>query len=162
MLFLRSLFFTVLFPGTVTVFIPYWLVSSDPGMERSYSGVLHSFGLPLMIVGGTGLLGCIWQFFAEGRGTLAPVDPPKHLVVRGLYRSVRNPMYVCVLLVLCGEAIFFQSQAILIEAGVFFLCTHLFVTLYEEPALRKQFGASYEDYVQKVGRWIPRLPDKHP
>lgn len=162
MLFLRSLFFTILFPGTVTVFIPYWLVSSVTVMHRPGPGSLHFFGLPLMVAGGIGLLGCIWQFFAEGRGTLAPVDPPKHLVVRGLYHSVRNPMYVCVVLVLLGEAIFFQSQAILIEAGVFFLCTHLFVTLYEEPALRKQFGASYEDYVQKVGRWIPRLPDKQP
>lgn len=152
----------VLFPGTVTVGIPYWLVSSVPVIHRPNPGPLHFFGLPLMVVGGIGLLRCIWQFFAEGRGTLAPVDPPKHLVVHGLYRLVRNPMYVCVLLVLLGEAIFFQSQAILIEAGVFFLGTHLFITLYEEPALRKQFGASYEHYVQKVGRWVPRLPDNQP
>ncbi|MGH9905327.1 MAG: methyltransferase family protein, partial [Pyrinomonadaceae bacterium] len=87
-----------------------------------------------------------------------PVDPPKHLVVRGLYRYVRNPMYVLVVIVLIGEAIFFMSLAVLIWAGVFIVLASLFVMFYEEPYLRRRFGESYERYTQTVGRWIPRYP----
>jgi protein-S-isoprenylcysteine O-methyltransferase Ste14 len=157
MLLLRSIFFTFLLPGTVTVLLPFWLISSR-GARLSSHQALHYFGFPLIVIGATGLLWCIWEFFSKGRGTLAPVDPPKHLVVKGLYRYVRNPMYVSVTTILIGEAIFFMSVPILIEAGVFILLSHLFVTLYEEPALRRQFGQSYERYSQAVGRWIPRYP----
>ena len=111
-----------------------------------------------MILGALGLLWSIWQFFAEGRGTLAPVDPPKHLVIHGLYRYVRNPMYVSVMLILLGEAAFFASLAILIEAGIFFFVTSLFIRVYEEPFLRREFGESYDEYQKSVGRWIPRWP----
>lgn len=156
MLLLRSIFFTILQPGTVAVLIPYWLISS-----RSSDGTtdhpLRYLGLPLIIIGGAGLLWCVWEFFSTGRGTISPVDPPKHLVVRGLYRYVRNPMYVLVIIVLLGEAIFFRSVPVLIEAGVFFVLASLFVMLYEEPFLRRRFGESYERYTQAVGRWIPRF-----
>src|SRR2546425_4842791 len=156
MLFLRSVFFTFLLPGTVTVLIPYWLISSRAsGILRDHQA-LRFLGLPLIVIGCAGLLWCIWEFFSEGRGTLAPVDPPKYLVVRGLYRYVRNPMYVAVVTTLTGEAIFFMSMPVLIEAGVFIILAHLFVTFYEEPALRRRFGDSYERYLQTVGRWIPR------
>jgi protein-S-isoprenylcysteine O-methyltransferase Ste14 len=84
------------------------------------------------------------------------MDPPKYLVVRGLYRYVRNPMYVLVVMILLGEAIFFMLVAVLIEAVIFIVVAHLFVTFYEEPALRRQFGESYKRYSQIVGRWIPR------
>jgi protein-S-isoprenylcysteine O-methyltransferase Ste14 len=153
MLLLRSIVFTFLLPGTVTVLIPYWILSSSVLSSHP----LRYFGVPLIVIGAAGLLWCIWEFFSEGRGTLAPVAPPKHLVVRGLYRYVRNPMYVSVVTILIGEAIFFMSTSVLIEAAVFISLAYLFVVFYEEPALRKQFGASYERYVQKVARWIPRL-----
>lgn len=94
--------------------------------------------------------------FSAGRGTLAPIDPPKNLVIQGLYRYVRNPMYVSVVTILLGESIFFMSRPILIEAGIFFAMANLFVAFYEEPALRQQFGDAYEKYKQSVGRWIPR------
>jgi protein-S-isoprenylcysteine O-methyltransferase Ste14 len=156
MLLLRSIFFTFLLPGTVTVLVPYWIISSrDADMFSNYPA-LRYFGFPLMVIGAAGLLWCIWEFFSEGRGTLAPVDPPTHLVVRGLYRYVRNPMYVSVVTILLGEAIFFMSTPVLIEAGVFIALVYLFVVLYEEPVLRRQFGESYERYLQTVGRWIPR------
>src|SRR5215813_8660574 len=113
-------------------------------------------GVPLIMIGAAGLLWCIWQFFSEGRGTLAPIDAPKQLVVRGLYRYVRNPMYVSVATILIGEAIWFMSAAITIEVGVFMVLVYLFVVAYEEPTLRRQFGESYEKYSQQVGRWIPR------
>src|SRR5256885_1347275 len=127
MLLLRSIFFTFLLPGTVTVLIPYWLLSSRSAGTFSNDQALRYSGLPLIVIGAAGLLWCIWEFFAEGRGTLAPIDPPKHLVVRGLYRYVRNPMYVSVVTILLGEAIFFMSLPVLIEAGIFIVLANLFV-----------------------------------
>jgi protein-S-isoprenylcysteine O-methyltransferase Ste14 len=155
MLLLRSIFFTFLFPGTVTLLIPCLILrGKDTSAEF---GIFNYLGLPLIAIGAFGLLWCIWQFFAEGSGTLAPIDPPKHLVVHGLYRYVRNPMYVSVMAILLGEAVFFGSLAILVEAVIFFLATNLFIRGYEEPALQKQFGESYQEYKKSVGRWIPRL-----
>jgi len=157
MLFLRSIFFTIVQPGTVTVLIPYWLISLRDGSPPSRFQVLRFVGLPLIIAGGAILLWCIWDFFASGRGTISPIDPPKHLVVRGLYQYVRNPMYVAVVTILAGEAVFFMSSAILIEAGVFLVLANVFVIFYEEPALHWKFGASYETYRRSVGRWIPKF-----
>ena len=158
MLFLRSVFFTILQPGTVAVLIPYWVISSRSDVVLTSQQPLRYLGLPLIVIGAATLLWCIWDFFASGRGTISPIDPPKHLVVRGLYRYVRNPMYVAVVIVLLGEAIFFMSQAVLIEAAIFFVLANLFVMLYEEPTLRRKFGDSYENYTQRVGRWIPKPP----
>ena len=157
MLLLRSIFFTFLQPGTVTVLIPYWLISSRGAGVLPNHPALRYLGFPLIVIGAAGLLWCIWDFFSAGRGTIAPIDPPKHLVVRGLYRYVRNPMYVAVVTVLSGEAIFFMSPPVLMEAAVFFVLANLFVVGYEEPVLRRRFGESYESYSQTVGRWIPRF-----
>ena len=158
MLFLRSVFFTILQPGTVAVLIPYWLISSRNDSVLPSHQPLRYLGLPLIVIGAATLLWCIWDFFASGRGTISPIDPPKHLVVRGLYRYVRNPMYMAVVVVLLGEAVFFMSQAVLIEATIFFVLANLFVMLYEEPTLRRKFGDSYANYTQTVGRWIPKPP----
>jgi protein-S-isoprenylcysteine O-methyltransferase Ste14 len=155
MLLLRSIFFTFMLPGTVTVLIPCWIISSR-GTAAVSNHPLRYLGVPLILTGAVGLLWCIWDFFSAGRGTLAPIDPPKHLVVRGLYRYVRNPMYVSVVTMLIGEAIFFVSTSVLLEVGIFITLAYLFVVLYEEPVLRRQFGESYKRYQQKVGRWIPR------
>ena len=155
MLLLRSIFFTFLLPGTVTVLVPYWIISSTRAAGFG-NNPLRYLGSPLILIGAAGLLWCIWDFFSAGRGTLAPIDPPRRLVVRGLYRYVRNPMYVSVMTILLGEAIFFESTAILFEAGVFIFLAHSFVVLYEEPVLQQKFGESYEGYKQTVGRWIPR------
>src|SRR4030095_4630092 len=113
MLLLRSLFFTFLLPGTVTVLIPYWIISSSDVRVFADSHSSRYFGVPLIVIGASGLLWCTWQFFSEGRGTLAPVDAPKRLVVRGLYTYVRNPMYVSVVTILIGEGILFLSTAIM-------------------------------------------------
>ena len=160
MLLLRSIFFTFLLPGTVTLLIPYWILSSSPTRVASSRSAIHFLGLPLIVIGAAGLFWCVWEFFSEGRGTLAPIDPPKHLVIRGPYQYVRNPMYVSVVTILLGEAVFFGSKQILIEAAIFIAMTYLFVRLYEEPTLRRQFGESYERYLQTVGRWIPRFPSR--
>jgi protein-S-isoprenylcysteine O-methyltransferase Ste14 len=113
----------------------------------------------LPLIGGVAILfRCIRDFAVVGRGTLAPIDPPKNLVVSGLYRYVRNPMYVGVLLVLLGEALLFASVSLLIYAAAFFVGAHLFIVLYEEPTLRRRFGESYERYTRTVQRWLPRTP----
>ena len=115
---------------------------------------LESAGaISVIAVGALVLLRCVWDFFAAGRGTLAPIDPPRHLVVRGLYRYTRNPMYNGVLAVLLGEAWLFHSLALLQFAALMFLIFHVFVIGYEEPALEAQFGERYRAYRAAVPRW---------
>jgi protein-S-isoprenylcysteine O-methyltransferase Ste14 len=158
MLALRSIFFALLLPGTMTVLIPHFIVSRGQPGQWGHWTPWQFLGLLPIGVGAGVLFRCIWDFAVAGRGTLAPVDPPKDLVVRGLYRYVRNPMYVGVLTILLGEALLFRSLALLCYAGIFFTVTHLFVVLYEEPTLRRQFGESYETYCRRVHRWFPHRP----
>lgn len=153
MLVLRSIFFALLLPGTVTLLLPYFILSRRAVPHWDAIGLP---GLVAILVGATILIWCIADFARVGRGTLAPVDPPKALVIRGLYRYVRNPMYVGVVLVQVGESALFRSASLLLYAGIFFLIANLFVMLYEEPTLRARFGESYAHYRRSVGRWIPR------
>jgi protein-S-isoprenylcysteine O-methyltransferase Ste14 len=158
MLILRSIFFALLLPGTATVLIPYFIVSRGRTAQWGHWTPWQFINLLLIGIGAGILFRCIWDFAAAGRGTLAPVDPPKHLVVRGLYRYIRNPMYVGVVTVLLGEALLFRSLALMCYVVIFFTVVHLFVVLYEEPALRRKFGESYETYCRQVHRWIPHRP----
>src|SRR5262249_16236541 len=102
-------------------------------------------------------LWCAWDFGAAGSGTPAPIDPPKDLVVRGLYKWVRNPMYVGVLSFVIGEAMLFESPLMFGYAFLVFLLFSAFVILYEEPVLRTKFGDSYRRYCEVTPRWIPAL-----
>ena len=150
----RTLIFTVLVPGTVAVWIPYRLLPA--GAEFSLRG--YSFiGLLLIGVGAAVYLWCAAHFTFTGRGTPAPIDPPRVLVAKGPYRLVRNPMYIGVWLVLVGEAVVFGSLRLVRYAFLVALLFHLVVILYEEPVLRKKFGPAYEEYCRSVPRWIPRL-----
>jgi protein-S-isoprenylcysteine O-methyltransferase Ste14 len=112
----------------------------------------------LMVLGAGILFWCIRDFVTRGRGTLAPIDPPKQLVVQGLYRYVRNPMYLGVLILLLGEAAFFQSIALLRYTAAWFIIVNFLVVLYEEPSLRRRFGDSYDRYFGLVHRWVPTRP----
>jgi protein-S-isoprenylcysteine O-methyltransferase Ste14 len=98
-----------------------------------------------------------WAFAAVGRGTPAPIDPPRRLVVHGLYRVMRNPMYVGVGSILAAEAIGFRSGDLAVYWVIFLFCVNLFVLFYEEPALRRKFDAEYEDYCRRVPRWLPKV-----
>jgi protein-S-isoprenylcysteine O-methyltransferase Ste14 len=159
MLALRSILFALLLPGTVTVVIPWFIAHRNHAAQFSHWTLWSCAGL-LPLGAGVGLLfWCIWNFAAFGRGTLAPVDPPTRLVVRGPYRFVRNPMYVGGVLILLGEAALFESTVLLIYCAAFVAVTHCFVVLYEEPRLRRQFGESYEAYRRRVRRWWPRMPN---
>jgi len=158
MLLLRAAFFTVLLPGTVVVWIPRMLLAREA--SRLDLGLGKWVGVPLIVAGAAVLLACIVEFARKGRGTLAPVDPPRKLVAAGLYRYVRNPMYVGVVTTLFGEALFFESRALAIYAGAIWLIFHVWVLVYEEPHLEETFGAEYRKYRGAVPRWIPRLPAK--
>jgi protein-S-isoprenylcysteine O-methyltransferase Ste14 len=154
-LYVRALFFTLLLPGTVTVLVPWFILRG--GTPRFDPGAARLVGILLVGLGAGALLWCIWDFARFGRGTLAPVDPPKQVVRRGLYAHVRNPMYLGVVTALCGEALTFGARGIATWAAVVALGFHLFVVLYEEPTLHRLFGASYDDYRRDVPRWLPRL-----
>jgi protein-S-isoprenylcysteine O-methyltransferase Ste14 len=152
---LKSFFFLLLVPGLLLGYFPYLIAASDT--ELFNPGFLAYLAFPLWLVGGGGMLWCFWNFLVSGRGTPAPIDPPKELVAVGLYRHVRNPMYVAGLIALIGWILWSPSLPLIVAPFLFFLAAHLFVTFYEEPALKKKFGAAYEEYLRRVPRWIPRF-----
>jgi len=152
LLFLKNLVFTILVPGTVGVVVP-WLIA---GGARPATGAAALLSPLLLVLGGAVYAWCVWDFAAFGRGTPAPIDAPKKLVVRGLYRFSRNPMYVGVLLVILGWAARFGSAALLLYAACVATAFDLFVRLYEEPHLERVFGDEYTAYKAQVGRWLPR------
>jgi protein-S-isoprenylcysteine O-methyltransferase Ste14 len=155
-LFLKNFLFTVLVPGTVAVYIPLQIAGNPMQTIDSDWGVRQLVALIPLSIGAAIYGWCLWDFAHRGRGTPAPIDAPKHLVVNGLYRYVRNPMYVGVLLVIAGWSLFFQSWAILFYGIVIGLLFHFFVLLVEEPVLKKRFGDSYLNYCVEVARWLPR------
>jgi len=104
-----------------------------------------------------GVLECFGRFALQGVGTPAPVFPTRHLVVAGLYRHVRNPMYISVMATILGQGVLFGNVDVLGYGAVVWLLFHVFVLVYEEPTLRSTFGTEYESYCGKVPRWIPRF-----
>jgi protein-S-isoprenylcysteine O-methyltransferase Ste14 len=152
-LLLKNLLFTLVVPGTVAVYVPLLTTQN----RTPASGPLFAIALALLTLGGTIYAWCVWDFATFGRGTPAPIDAPKKLVVRGLYRYIRNPMYVGVLTVILGWAVLFRARALVFYALLVGTCFHLFIVLYEERHLQKEFGAEYAAYRSRVGRWLPRL-----
>jgi protein-S-isoprenylcysteine O-methyltransferase Ste14 len=152
------LLFTVFVPGTVAVLAPWW-IAERPALPAPWSwNASQAAGAALALVGLAVYFRCLWDFGARGRGTPAPIDPPRALVVTGLYRWVRNPMYWGVGLFIAGEAIFYGSRGVFLYLAVWLVFVHLMVVLYEENALRRAFGAAYEEYCRTVPRWLPRRP----
>jgi len=153
---LRSLLWTFLLPGIFAGYVPLRFF----GLARvqvSFQNPLHLVGLLTLGLGAALLLTCIWEFARSGRGTLSPVDPPRELVVRGLYRYVRNPMYLSVTMIVFGELLLTGSRGLLLYWVIWFVGVNLFVMGYEEPTLRRRFGESYERYTREVRRWLPKL-----
>lgn len=157
MAIVKTVLFMVVVVGSVTVGVPCLLLSCKMAWSSYEMGMFRWLGVPPMAVGAACWLRCAWDFAFHGRGTPAPIDPPKVLVARGPYRVVRNPMYVSVGLVLVGEALLFESLILLVYALLLGLGFHLFVVCYEEPTLRRKFGAAYEEYCRAVPRWIPEV-----
>ena len=158
---LRSMLWAILLPGLLAGYVP-WRFYGLRELRFDWSNPLQYVGLACCGTGAALLAYCIWEFAQRGRGTLSPLDPPRTLVVRGLYRYVRNPMYLSVALVLVGELVLVPSRAFLLYALIWFACANGFVIGYEERALRARFGSAYEQYKRSVPRWLPapnrRLP----
>ena len=146
MLFFRALTAFLILPGTVAFLVP-WLM-------RPQGEYFRAVGWAPLGVGTILLLWCVRDFYVAGRGSLAPWAPPERLVVVGLYRVSRNPMYVAVLLILCGWALGFASRALWIYAAIVAVGFHLRVVLFEEPWLARRFGDEYAAYRAKVPRWL--------
>ncbi len=155
---LGSLLFFIVAPGTVAGLVPWWLTN---GWQGKAPLVLQLAGGVFVLTGLAGLVYSFVRFVVEGLGTPAPVAPTKHLVVGGLYRFVRNPMYVAILAIVLGQAMFFGSLALLVYAVVTWIVPASFVKFYEEPTLRRTFGAEYDEYRRNVPAWIPRLKPWH-
>ena len=149
-------------PGIVAGLLPLWITGTrlpDPFAGR---GLMMAAGALLIIAGLAVLIAAFAQFAIQGRGTPAPITPTATLVVEGLYRYVRNPMYVAVLAIILGQALLFASVGALVYAAIVLAAVHTFVVTYEEPTLRETYGAQYEAYARGVRRWIPRPAPWHP
>jgi protein-S-isoprenylcysteine O-methyltransferase Ste14 len=151
---LNTILFTIVVPGTVAILIPRWLLG---GFFRPESSALTWLGVVVFLCGAAIYFRCAWEFAVRGLGTPAPIAPTKYLVTTALHRYVRNPMYLGVALAILGQAVIFRSLHLVEYAGLMLLIAHVFVLLYEEPTLARQFGESYEDYRRTVPRWIPKL-----
>lgn len=151
----RTITYATLFIGLVLVYLPARILAWS-GIVRPAAMAWPQIGG--IVIGSSGALialTCVCAFAWIGKGTPAPFDPPRRLVVRGPYRFVRNPMYVGASLAVAGAALFYESIQLLAFVGLFLLTTHLFVVLYEEPTLRRSFGPEYDSYCQRVSRWWP-------
>ncbi len=154
---LKTLVFSILVPGTVAGVVPWFFLQGSENLLLRFPSIEMVGILPLLL--GVGLyLWCAGAFTFIGKGTPAPIDAPTVLVAQGIYRWVRNPMYIAVLLMVIGEAILFRSFLLAGYTLVLWGAFHLFVVFVEEPSLRRQFGASYEAYLRTVPRWLPHVP----
>jgi protein-S-isoprenylcysteine O-methyltransferase Ste14 len=152
-----SILFFIIAPFTLAGLVPYWI--SGWQMQPAFFEVepLRFVGAAMALAGLYLLLDSFARFAVEGLGTPAPIAPPKHLVVSGIYRFVRNPMYVGVVSAILGQAIYFGDQRLAAYGAILWLFFHLFVLAYEEPTLKDTFGAEYDTFRRNVPRWIPRL-----
>ena len=157
MLWLRTALFTLVVPGTVVVFVPVALLATGVGPSFRF-GPVRWVGLAPLVIGVAIILWCFADFIRRGRGTPAPYDPPRNLVISGLYRFVRNPQYLGVLLAVVGEALLAEAGILLGYAAFLAIAYHHFVRHYEEPTLDRLFGEAYTRYREAVPRWLPRWP----
>ncbi len=152
-LFLKVALFTLVVPGGVAVLAPFLL-----GGDRTVAGgVWLGLAVGLFALGIAIYLRSVWDFAKIGRGTPAPIDAPKRLVVRGIYRYSRNPLYVAMLIIVAGWAALFGTAVPLAYAVGLFAMYSLIIRFHEEPHLAREFGEDYEAYKRQVGRWLPRL-----
>ena len=161
MLWVRTVLFTILVPGTELVLLPLVVVFLRLG-PRLDLGPERYLGLVPLLVGLVVIGRCFADFVRRGRGTPAPYDPPRELVVAGLYRYVRNPQYVGVVLVIVGEALLCGRVVLVGYAALLAIGYHLFVRHYEEPTLGRLFGEPYARYREAVPRWVPRRRPRGP
>ncbi len=154
---LGSAAFLVVAPGVAAGLVPWLLTGWEFEQPIEPWGPFHVAGGLIMFAGIGGVLATFARFALEGRGTPAPIAPTEKLVIGGLYRRVRNPMYSSVLAAIVGQALVFGQPILLGYAAIFFGAVATFARLYEEPALRERFGERYEEYRREVPAWVPRV-----
>ena len=153
MLFLRALFAFLALPAVVGGLLPWLILRNDRWRTAG-----TPLGWLVLLFGATVLLWCVRDFYVIGKGTLAPWDPPKKLVAVGLYRFMRNPMYVGVVGIVVGWSLIAGSWRMAAYAGLLTVAFHLRVIFYEEPVLAREFGNEWERYRSNVNRWWPKRP----
>ena len=153
---LGTVVFTLTIPATAIVLIPYLLTGWRLRPPLLGIEATRSVGVALIVLAAPLFFRFLSGFVREGLGTPAPIAPTRHLVVGGPFRWVRNPGYVAVVSLVAGQALLFGSRAVLGYAALLAAAFHVFVVLYEEPTLRRQFGEEYEAYCREVPRWLPR------
>jgi protein-S-isoprenylcysteine O-methyltransferase Ste14 len=150
-------------PLTVTVLVPWWLLARDGAAAAPHVSPVPRVAGVVLAAGGLAMLAWTVSLFARlGRGTLAPWDPTRQLVVAGPYAYVRNPMITGVLCILLGEALVLGDSRLWSWAALFFVINAVYFVLVEEPGLRRRFGAAYDAYRREVPRWIPRATPWRP
>ena len=159
---IRALTYSTLFIGLVLVFLPARVLEWSGVTPPPERGFVQVAGVIVGLLGAALAVWCILTFSLVGRGTPAPFDPPRRLVVGGPYRRIRNPMYLGAALALAGAALYCKSLALLAYLVVFLFATNLMVLMYEEPTLQRLFGTDYEEYCTRVGRWWPRRERRMP
>jgi protein-S-isoprenylcysteine O-methyltransferase Ste14 len=157
MAILGSALFFMVAPSFLAGLIPYWMTRWEFLPPFFDLPATRAAGILLIVAGLPGLIDSFARFAVQGLGTPAPIAPTQNLVVTGLYRYVRNPIYIAVVAVILGQAILFGDWRLLIYGGLMWLGFHAFVLAYEEPVLAESFGTQYEDFRAHVPRWIPRL-----
>jgi len=156
-----SVIFLLIAPLTVAGLVPYWITRWQMQLSLGDLPLLSILGVLLILAGVPVLLDSFARFAIQGLGTPAPVFPTRHLVVQGLYRYVRNPMYVAILAIVLGQTLFFGSLRLLEYGAILWLGFHVFILVYEEPTMRATFGDQYETFCAHVPRWIPRVRPWH-
>jgi len=151
-----ALFFAIA-PGVVAGLVPYWLTHWQVRGSLAHWAPMRAAGLIMLILGAIVLVQAFVRFVAEGHGTPAPAAPTERLVTGGLYRYVRNPMYLAVVACISGQALALGQPGLLAYAGAVWVTTASFARWYEEPTLGRQFGAQYEAYRRAVPAWRPRI-----
>ena len=151
-----SVIFLVLAPGVVAGLVPWLLTRWEVEQPIPYWLPFRVVGAVLLVAGVVVLVDAFMRFVKEGLGTPAPVAPTEHLVVGGLYRYVRNPMYLAVSSIIFGQALLLGQLVLIPYAALFGLTVSAFVRWYEEPTLEQQFGADYDEYRRAVPAWWPR------
>jgi protein-S-isoprenylcysteine O-methyltransferase Ste14 len=151
----RAVTYATLFVGFVLVFLPARVLAWSGIIRPAHLGALGIVGLVITAAGAAVALWCVLAFAVVGKGTPAPFDPPRRLVIVGPYRYVRNPMYIGAGAALAGAALVYRSLPLLGYLGLLVVITHLLVVWYEEPTLERLFGEEYRSYRNRVRRWIP-------
>jgi protein-S-isoprenylcysteine O-methyltransferase Ste14 len=155
---LSQLIGLAILPGIVLILIPGFLIAGfGNAIEMNYNPWAMGLGTVVLVLGLLLMFLSFRLFFRVGMGTIAPWDPTKQLISQGIYRYVRNPMILGVVLVLLAESVLTSALIISLWAGLFWIGNHFYFVISEEPGLAKRFGESYIQYMHTVPRWLPKI-----